>query len=245
MADYNNGGQQERRKGALDNRRLTLQALDKNADGKYSSWVWGFRKNMPTITIWTNEEADKQSQHKGKISAEMDIALIYFLCEEILRAIEEPGEYKASVNLKGFKFFGAGKRSDEPMLLSSIFVGKGADGVIWLSVTAKDRPRYRFGFVPPEAFNDFVDGNGNPADRGKVSQIYARGYVKLLQQLYATYAYHEFTEPPPKKQGGGGYGGGNGGGGYNNGGGGGYGGGNGGGQRQQSNYSDMDNDVPY
>jgi len=243
MADYNNngGGQmQERRKSALDNKKLTLQALDKNADGKYASWVWGFKKNDVTITIWTNEEADKNSKHKGRIEAVIPLPLAFYLIEQINLAAESEGEYTHRINLKDFKFFGQGKRSDEPMLLSQVFVGKSADGVVWISVTAPERPRYRFGFVPRTGYAELVDAAGNPAAPGLVSKIYAKGYAKLLTQVYALYAYHDYQEPPKKPQngnGGGGYGGGN------NNRQGGYGGGNQGGG--VPNYETVDNDVPY
>lgn len=237
MADYNNAP--ARVYTAFDNRKLTLQGLDKNADGKFPSWVWGWRNNDAQITIWTNEEADKQSKFKGRIEAMIPLPLVFSLINLINMAIDAEGEFKTSLNLKDFKFFGAGKRSDEPMLLSQIFVGKDARGVIWISVTAPERPRYRFGFVPRDGYADFIDKDGNPLSAGAVSKIYARGYADLLARLYATAAWMMPTEPKKKQQngGGGGYGGNN------------NGGGNNGGNRNsgggQADYNNMDDDIPY
>lgn len=220
-----------RKKTALDNKKLQLSA--KNQDGKYASLQWGIFSNNPRITVYTNVESDRDVNY-GKISANMD-AISFFGFMNLLRMAIEfvPGtdgqpEFKRSIENKNFIFPG-GKRSDKPVVQSELFVGKDKEGMVWMSVTAKDRPRIKFDFQLSD-FHALKHGTGEYYSKAEASVVAANAYLTLLVEMFGHMLVTEWVEPPaPQGQGGGGGGGFNRGGG--NGGGGGYnrGGGNGGG----------------
>lgn len=227
-------------KNALDNRKLNLSAPVPNVQGKYASLIWGLYSNNPRITVYTNDPNDNNAPGYGKISANLDLPVFYAFLHMLNMAIEAPGEYKNKVENKNYIFPG-GKRSDTPVVVSELHVGKDKDGVLWISVTdamKKERPRIKFKFTPGD-FHQFQHGDGRPYTEGEASVLFAKGYVNLLNSMMAHLAVVNYVEPPQKDQGGGGQrqggGGGGGGGNWNNRGGGGGSSGGGG----------QDDDLPF
>jgi hypothetical protein len=225
-----------RKKTALDNKKLQMSA--KNQDGKYASLQWGLFSNNPRITVYTNVEADRDVNY-GKISANMDTPAFFGFLNILAKAIAfVPGtdgltEYKTSIENKNFIFPG-GKRSEKPVVQSELFVGKDKEGVVWMGVMAKDRPKIKFNFQLSD-FHMLKHGTGEYYSAGEASVVAANAYYNLLTEMLGHMQVTEWVEPPPPEQRGGGGGGGfqrggGGGGGYNRGGGGGGQGGGGGGR---------------
>lgn len=246
MADFK---RPERVKNALDNRKLNLSVPCPGVQGKWSSLIWGFHANNPRLTVFTNDPNDSGADKGyGKISANLDMPVFYAFLAEFDKIIEGPPDQKCTIENKNYIFPG-GKKSDKPVVVSNLHFGKNKDGVIWLSVTApanQNRPKIMFTFGPSD-FHQFIRGTGEPMTAAEVSQAFARGYIRILENMVANLAVNNYEEPPKKDApgGGGGYGnrgGGGGGGGYGGGGnrgGGNYGGGGGGGG------SDDGDDLPF
>ena len=218
-----------REKNALDHRKLNLSAPTPGHQGKFASLIWGFHANNPRITVYTNDPNDAGADKGyGKIAANMDTPTMFAFTNLLNQVIDHEGEVKYKIENKNFIFPG-GKRSEKPVVVSETWIGKDAQGVIWLSVSARDRPKIKFEFQPSD-FHHFMNGDGTPFSKAEASKLWARGYVRILENLLPVLAVANYVEPPPKDggQGGGGYN--RGGGGGNQGGGGGnYGGGNRGG----------------
>lgn len=213
-----------RKKIALDNNKLNLNAPCPTAPGKTSAWTWGFVKNNPRITIYTRDPADNtEKTGYGKIVANLDTPTLYAFFENILRATTEENGWKVKIENKNYTFFG-GKRSDAPVVINELWTGKDKDGCIWVSITAKERPLIKFIFGGTE-FHHLFHGDGSQYTQAEASVGYAKGLVKFLQKLYAQISITEYIEPEPPQQrqgfggqqgGGNNYGGGGGqGGGYN------------------------------
>jgi hypothetical protein len=218
-----------RKKTPLDNKKLNMSS--KNQDGKYASLQWGLFTNNPRITVYTNVESDRDTNY-GKISANMDTPAFYAFLNLLAKAIAfVPGtdgkdEFKNSIENKNFIFPG-GKRSDKPVVQSELFVGKDKEGVVWMGVMAKDRPRIKFNFQLSD-FHMLKHGTGETFSAAEASVVAANAYFAVLTEMLAHMQVSHWVEPEEKpREGGGGYGGnrGGGGGGYNRGGGQGGGGG--------------------
>lgn len=222
----------ERVKNALDNRKLSMSVPCPGAQGKWSSLQWGLYANNPRITVFTNDPNDTGADKGyGKISANLDLPVFAaFLCE-LDKIIMGPEDVKVGIENKNFIFPG-GKRSEKPVVVSTLWFGKNKEGEVWMSVVARDRPKIQFKFGAGQDFHHFVRGDGTPYSAGEWSQLCAKGYIRILEEMMPALAVANYVEPPKKDPpaGGGGYGGGQRGGG----GGGNYGGG-GGGQRGGSN----------
>lgn len=209
-----------RKKNPLDNKKLHMSA--KNQDGKYASLQWGLFANNPRITVYTNVESDRDTNY-GKISANMDTPAFYAFLGLLQEAIQfVPGtngreEFKASIENKNFIFPG-GKRSEKPVVQSELFVGKDKDGVVWMGVMAKDRPRIKFNFQLSD-FHMLKHGTGETYSAAEASKVAAEAYWNILTEMLAHMQVSHWVEPEEKPRDGGGRQGG--GGGYNRGGGGG------------------------
>lgn len=238
-----------RKKNALDNRKLQMSA--RNQDGKFASLQWGIFSNNPRITVYTNVESDKDVNY-GKISANMDTPAFYAFLGLLNEAIDFVKgtngleEFKASIENKNFIFPG-GKRSEKPVVQSELFVGKDKEGVVWMGVMAKDRPRIKFDFQLAD-FHQLKHGTGETFSKAEASVVAARAMWTILVEMIAHMQVTEWVEPPPPEQRNGG-----GGGGYNRGGGGGGGynrGGGGGGNRGGDSFgggggSEVGEDLPF
>jgi hypothetical protein len=214
-----------RKKNPLDNKKLNMSS--KNQDGKYASLQWGLFSNNPRITVYTNVESDRDTNY-GKISANLDTPAMFAFIELLKLAVEfqpEAGrdEFKVSMENKNFIFPG-GKRSEKPVVQSELFVGKDKDGVVWIGVMAKDRPRIKFTLQLSD-FHMLKHGTGETYSAAEASVVAAKAYIDLLAKIYAHMQVSHWVEPEEKPRdgngGGGGYNRGGGGGGYNRGGGGG------------------------
>ncbi|WP_186310586.1 hypothetical protein [Paraburkholderia sp. BCC1886] len=235
-----------REKNAFDNRKLHLSTPCPTAKGKYSSLQLNLFKNNPRITVYTNDPDDQGADKQyGKITANLDAVVFMVFLQKLNSVLEAPAgtEDKVKIENKNFIFPG-GKRSESPVVVSELHCGKDAEGVVWVSVTAKDRPRIKFPFGSND-FHAFFHKTGEQYSKGECSVLFAKGWIKLLEIMMAVMLCDNYVEPEKKPDQGGGGGGGqrNGGGNYNRGGNSNYGGGGGGGSggRQET----VDEDIPW
>lgn len=183
-----------RKKIALDNSKLKLSAKCPTASDKNSELTWGFHNNNPRIVVYTNDPSEQGAERSnfGRIVANLDIPIAFVLFTKLEEAINaEPG-FKDKIENKNYTFFG-GKRSDAPVVTSEVWFGKDKEGVIWLSVTAKDRPVIKFPIAPSD-YHNFYHGDGTPYSKGEASQACAKGYIGFLKMLYANVATSEFVD---------------------------------------------------
>lgn len=229
----------QRVKHALDHRKLNLSAPTPGQPGKFSSLIWGFHANNPRITVWTNVPEDQTEKNgNGKIAANMDTPVMFAMLNLLNMAIDAEGEKRWKIENKNFIFPG-GKRSEKPVVVSETWIGKDAEGCVFISVTARDRPKIKFVFGSND-FHAFMNQDGSPMSKAETSVLFAKAYVRILEGILPGLAIANYEEPKPK-EGGGGYGNRGGGGGGNNYGnrGGGNSGGGGGGSSFESD------DMPF
>lgn len=184
-----------RKKNALDNNKLTLRAPCPTAQGKKSSLIWGVYSNNPSITVYTGDPED--TTNYGRIVANINITNFYAFIEMLEAMAKHDGESKKKIDLKGFTWFG-GKRSEQPVVLNSLAVGKDADGGVWLSVIADNRPLIRF-YILPDELTSLLHGDGSPYTKAEASSLFALGYCQILRNLVSIVLVNEYVEEAPKK----------------------------------------------
>jgi uncharacterized membrane protein YgcG len=224
MSD-NNFNRTPRVKNALDNQKLKLQA--KNEQGKNANLSWNLFSNNPRVTVWTGVDGDKDN---GKITGAFDTLGFYQFLEGLKMAIafvptEGAKEFRQKVELMRPNFKPGGGRPDGVVKASEVWYGKDAEGVVWLSLCAYQRPMIKFVLIPNE-YHQFRHATGEALSAGEAStKLAAPGYIRALELIMAQLQVVEYKEPPPRDQGGnrggqggGGYGGGNRGGGQGGGG---------------------------
>lgn len=227
-----------RKLNALDNKKLRMSAPNKK--GKMASLAWMLVKNNPRLVVYTNDPDDQNNDY-GKISANLDAPTFFAFLALLKDAIDAPGQFGEKIENKNFTW-GGGKRSDEPVVVNSLIVGKDEDGTIWVCVSAPRRPQLKFPFTSPD-FHHFIHRDGSPYTAAEISKIYATAYHSMLSLLAGNLLVTEWVPPdPPKDQNNRGGGGGQGGGGYNRGGGQ---GGGGGGRPAAPPKDDIEEDMPW
>lgn len=187
-----------RKKIALDNRKLTLNAPCPTAQGKTSNLVWGLVANNPRITVYTGDPEDSGERNGyGKIVAAMDAPAFYILLGMIEKYADGPNSEKGKMDNLNYTWFG-GKRSEQPVVVSETWVGKDKDGKVFLSIISGSRPKIAFYFQPPQ-FHQLCSADGTPLDKGQASTLAAKGYAALLSNMMSNMLVTEWVEPPPPK----------------------------------------------
>lgn len=226
----------QRKKTAMDHAKLKLYGERIDGAKQAPSFAWYLTEDgNPRIDVYTGVDGDKDN---GRIRAAMDIKVAMFVCELIKRAIDNDGPCRFYVENSNYTWY-QGQRSEQPKVLSKTVVGKAEDGRVYITVIAKDRPTATFYFTSPY-FHKSLDGDGSPMDKALESQLYAKGYVSIVEQLLATVSALTYKTPEPRQGGQNGQGGGNRGG---QGGGWKQQGGQGGGNRGGSD--NFDEDIPF
>jgi hypothetical protein len=190
-----------RKKNALDNRKLHLSTPCPTAKGKWSSFqinVFTADKTgepNPRITVFTNDPEDSGEKNGyGKIQANLDPVVFFALLEKLKRVVNGPdgADDKVKCENKNFTFPG-GKRSEEPSVVSEIHFGKDADGLCWISVTARDRPRIKFAFGPNN-FHELFHRGGEQFSKGEASVLWALGWIRLMEALIPNFIINDWKE---------------------------------------------------
>ena len=220
-----------REKNVLDNRHLTLSTPCPSAKGKWSSMAWGMRKNKVACIVYTNDPEDSRNDN-GRIQVELKPATFFSFIYKLGQVATGPADVKFRLGVSDFIFPG-GKRSERPVEIADLWVGKDKDGVVWVSLTAKDRPRIKFNLID-EQFEHWYHGDGEKFTKAEASELSAKGYIKALEELVPLVLAINYKHPEPKGQQGGGYGGGQQGGGRRE--------ESGGGNRGGDSY---DEDIPF
>lgn len=195
----NNNGFTPRKKNALDNYGFNVAVPVNGEQGKYSNLSWEVTRNNLGIRVYTGYSSDKGNKN-GLIRARLD-GINFFAFLELLReATEGSGKISNKIEYTDFTFFG-GKRSERPQLISTVYVGRDEDGVVWVSVVDsinKDRPRIKFIFGEGRNYN-FKNADGTPFTQAKTSQILAKSFYNMLSNMGSYVMTQEYVEPKPKE----------------------------------------------
>lgn len=252
------------KKNIFSSSKLQLTAPCPTAKGQYSKFFIDVYNGMPGFRVRTGDPADEANDY-GIIKGPADPLILNMFAAHLQEMIDATSETKTKIECYNYDYAN-GQKSKDISLISELWLGRDAEGMIFVSVVAKnkERPVIKFVFSPGDSrFHKFYHSNGTQFSRQELSALTAKAWVTMITQMGNTIMMSEYTPPPTGQYGGGGnrggYGGGNRqGGGYQGGGnrqgGGGYGGGNrqgggaGGGAYQNNSKpaeTVTDDDMPF
>lgn len=243
-----------KRKHALNNPKLRLSAP--NTKGGYASLSWDLYQNNPRIVVDMKDPSLASPENGyGRITAAMDMPTFGVILTYLQQAIDSKEPVKFKIENWGHDYVD-GKRNMEATLSSDTWVGRDAEGQIFLSIVTKKHsnwPVVKFVFGPADnRYHKFFNADGSAPSKAELSVIHAKSYALMLPLLMASVADTHYYDAPPPQGGWGNKGGGGGNRQWGNkggqGGGGNYGGGGGGGNRPQQQApakSDNDDDIPW
>lgn len=237
-----------------------------------------YRKNaseLKDLTLWTKNNQGKAASFRARIAGNKARLKVYPGIEGDNKAIDgilKPADFFGFLSLLDWATTTPADGNDHTAKLVvmrpmngkavtdfELFAGRNKDGLVWFSLYRHDRPKIAFTFND-DNYRRYEFTTGEQASRSAVSNIMAKGYIRMMENMAATLFVTEFVEEEENNNRGGnngGYGGRNGynGGGYNN-----RSNNNNGGNNADSNHSgsdtypdsgngssghDYDDDVPY
>lgn len=150
----------------------------------------GVIKNNPRIDVFTGVPNDKDS---GVIRAPMDAVTMASFLAMLEKVIDGPNDTASKI----INFTGP---PNNKVVISTTMFGKDKKGVVWLSLTAENRPLIKFKLLPND-YHHFKNRDGSDLDMGELSVIYATGWVKIMSGLLPVVMTNEYVEPEPYNQG--------------------------------------------
>lgn len=181
-------------KGPLDNDKITLYTPVQGQPGKKSRLIWGMYQNNPRVIVYTNSEANNTKENDyGKITAALDAPVFYGVLETLMFLTEQPNDTKRKVENKNFTWFG-GRRSETPVVVSEIWMGKDKEGMMWISVTASGRPKIKFDFAFSE-YHEFYHADGTQLSKQEGSVLACKSYCTLLSKMYGELLVSAYVDP--------------------------------------------------
>lgn len=207
---------QPRPQNAFDNKKLRISG--KNEAGKMCFMAVSLINNNPRLSIYTNIDGDKDN---GRIVGAFDTLGFGAFLELIKRAIESTTEVRWKIELMRPNFKAGGGRPDGYVTASEVWVGQDKDGMIWVCLTAYNRPSVKC-ILTNNEYHKFVHSTGESFSPSEASKLWAKSYYNTLTGMLPAMQVAHFVEEKKRdggnqRQGGGGGGfqrGGNGGG-YN------------------------------
>ena len=164
-----------------------------NGSGQKPRLEFGIRDGQPRVSVFTNVPGDTQTG--GAISASMNPETFFSFLEMLKRIAMSDKECKYCLECYTAYDPVTQKTTDTKILVSSIMFGRDADGIIWLSVIADNRPKIKFEFKPMDSDrNRFVTATGEALSDAECSTYRVLGRVDSLAKVYATFMA-EFRQP--------------------------------------------------
>lgn len=166
---------------------------DGAAEGKKARFILGFRDGAPRFTVYTGV-----SGKDGVISFPSDIATcVYFLTVLKEMATAEPGS-KQSIDSLTVQY-----ENDQPTknkrVVSTIYVGKSAEGIVYVAIFSENRPKLVFE-IKPSDFHIFKDKENSKISDAVISAKMAKGLADFMLNVIAnvitTYTVEELESNP-------------------------------------------------
>lgn len=170
--------------------KLVVWGEQSGENNRRSRMIFGFRDGNPRVIVYTGETGPAAVLTFG---AE-HLTFGYFL-ETVNAAIAaEPG---TKFQVDGLTpIYEDNKPTDQFKLLSSLFVGKSREGIIYFSVIMEGKPKLVFS-LKPSVYHKFYDGSKNPIPDADVSTRMATALVKylygILNLLLVNYTDEEYV----------------------------------------------------
>jgi hypothetical protein len=183
---------------ALSEFKLRLVAPPTQGATKKATLSMGVYKNNPRLVVRTNVPNDKDF---GRITAAMDTFTFFTMLHAIRMHADGPADSKTKIENRST--FVAGRKMDSPVCVSTTFVGKDKDGVVFIAITARDRPNIKFDFLCDEIWHAFSHGDGRPYTAAEASVLYAKGWCTTAEVLVPQILVSEYVEPDMSNAGGG------------------------------------------
>jgi hypothetical protein len=180
----------------LDFDKFQMWTPTPGAEGKRAKLGFGIRDGNPRITCFTNDPKDTIS--KGIIYAAMNPETFFAFLTMFEKVIKSTGEVKNKIDCFGMRWEND-KPTKDRILISELYFGRTADGIIWISLVAENRPKIKFDFRISD-FHGIFHGDGTQITEAESSQLEAMAKLGLLRSVYSNMIAKQIENPTPRPQ---------------------------------------------
>jgi len=167
--------------------RFTLWAKNPSlAEGaRTCKLAFTVRDNCPRVTVYTNDPADANNNY-GIINAPTNPESFYIFLNEFEKLIEGPNGKKIELVCRSRQWDQITNKPGDMYELSKLLAGKDDNGICWISVIAKDRPKIKFEILLSE-YHDFIKSDGEKLTKEEGSVLQAKSLIYLLKNVYISH----------------------------------------------------------
>lgn len=163
--------------------KCTLWGIKGDNDQFSPRLVLSFRDGNPRFVVYTGE--------KGVIiNFPCDVFIMQTVLDRMKEIVDAPPGTKIGVNSKSVHYDN-GKRTNEKRLVSTLYVGKNKDGIIYIYIREDKKPDIIFAFRKNE-WHDFFDANKVELPEDVMSRYFANAYIKFIENSLALFI-HQYT----------------------------------------------------
>lgn len=178
----------------LDFDKLQMWTPTPGAPGKRAKLGFSIRDGNPRITVFTNDPKD--TINKGIIYAAMNPETFFAFLALFEKVIKSQEEVKTKIDCFGTRWEND-KPTKERILISELYFGRTAEGIVWISLVAENRPKIKFDFKISD-FHGIFRGDGKQISEAESSQLEALAKLGLLRTIYSNMIAKAIENPAPK-----------------------------------------------
>ncbi|EKD89623.1 MAG: hypothetical protein ACD_33C00026G0003 [uncultured bacterium] len=169
-------------------------------EGKRARLVFSFRDGNPRLTVYTGIPGKE-----GVISFPSDIPTMVYLLTIIKDIANAEPNAKQTINSMT-NVYVDNKATAEKKVLSTLYIGKSKDGIVYLSLISEDKPKIIF-TIKPSIYHVIKDKDGNAVNESVISSKMAIGIADFLLNIvsnvmleYTKEEYSTTRKPTPIKE---------------------------------------------
>jgi len=168
---------------------IPLNLTADKGDGKYASLTWSIRKGYPRVTVYTDNNNDRNGEfvYDRLIIAPFDAITINMVMDTLDKVIKDDKPSEQAIKCYNVEFVNHVK-TDNIIKQATVTLGKDTKGVIYIKVENDNNPPTRFDLMPNPKWHKFVDETGGEiTDNRILSNMHAKAYATRLRSLMDKY----------------------------------------------------------
>lgn len=182
------------KKQLINENKLGLEAPN-GIEGKTASLTFGFQNNNPRVVVWTRDPSD--TVDFGQIKAQLDMPNFYAFIDLLRMALSSSTPVEYIIDNENYTYENNVK-SDKPVKVSELHVGRDEEGCVWISVYGQNRPKIKF-YLAPSKWHHFRHANGNAFTKKENSDIFTRAYISMLTEVMASTGVTNYVVPEKRE----------------------------------------------
>jgi hypothetical protein len=152
--------------------------------------VFGFRDGNPRITVYTGQQGNDSVISFPSDSPTMISILTYM--KDIAKSAPGTKILVESLTL----VYENNRPTKEKKVISTLYIGKSKEGLVYLSVISENKPKLIF-TIKPSTYHTFKDGDKANIEDSKISELMTIGIadtmLNIIGQILVQYSNDEYT----------------------------------------------------